>query len=1429
MPSFATYFYIGLPLNPSLDRVLSAPGEAQTRTATEFSVVVTEGDWAGFTVVFTGDNFAYVDGSPTSGEILRLDVKSPAADVFLSYDYEDDDDNPIGSGTDLSVFWEAYANWDPLEHSRLFAVETYEGSAGPDDMYAHGRSGKAIGSSGDDILNATGGNDATYGDGVSHRFDGGDEIDRLRISNQTEDYYTPDNQDSRFTFFLDLESVEEVYFAPQEYAYRTSFRGAKVWYEDYFNELPFEEETRFVAEGPGVSVEFDASVGLSRDMDFSKASFTDFESFTLAWEVHEAETPVPAQFIATNFGEDILNYVGGASIFALDGDDNIRHNPSDGDGPALIDAGAGNDTVETRTFTAGEYRGGLGTDTFVAYEYNNSRPFTLIDLSAGTVQDATLSGFENVSAAIGDTVIGDDGDNVLSVGDVSDHEDANFDVDGRAGIDTLTFLSSSNTSYPALEYILRDGEDGSVRNAEDGTVLGVFRNIENLVAGNGADVIQGNASDNVLNGNGGNDTIFGGGGTDTILIGTEIGDLINLETGDDGSLVLTTATEVITAHSDIELFQFQDQTLSYDSLARWQLNISPIGDAWQVSVQTGRFDVASVGDKSVAAMFNQSGFIYVGAKIYDQNNNPTGNEIALGGDSGDGAITSKPGDGFLLAWKSFSPAVYSRAYDSFGEPLGDAILVSASENDDTRLGNPAIAVAGNNLALAAWERDNSEDNTKTLLARQFDSTTGDLLGEELAFATGSELEVAALTTNNYVVVWTEETAEGTDDVAAQVIGTDGTPLDGKFIVNSTLEGDQGSASVAGLSDGGFLVAWESLEQDGDGSGVFAQRFDSSGNTVGTEFQVNETIELDQELPEVIARPDGGFLIFWSHQLEPFDQDGDGTATHALYSNMYNSDGSIVETERFYSESGTYPFTDVAAAFVSNDEFVLGAEAVGESVTDTVKLQRFEINNFLAGTAADDWIVWQDIHGSIETVDGLDGRDMLSFVETGSGVSADLGGGSVFVGDVGRDVALFSIEEITGSSFADTLRGSDQSDLLRGAGGADTFYTDIGADTLDGGAGTDVLMAGGFYTNAAGENLSLLSGTGWEGASRGDVYSNIENVQSGWGNDTIAGDHGDNRIETTDGDDLLIGLGGNDTLDGGAGLDTARFSFARSHYQITQDNGWTVVEHIAPGQNGDGVNSLRNIEILEFSDQVYSPGILLGTEGDDWLEWDPNDAMVSRIDGLSGQDMASFANAGSAISVDQTQGLVRVDGQSGSIDLNSIEGVTGSSFGDTIKGSDANDEIRGLGGADMIYASLGADEIDGGASADTLIFNSDADTTLSLLRGQGWSGQADGDRYVNVENVVSGAGNDHLTGDRGANQLNGGSGDDILIGAAGDDVLNGAAGFDVVEFFYDRSAYDISDDTVSGGKRVTYLEGSGDGDNLILAVEVLRFADGDFLL
>jgi Ca2+-binding RTX toxin-like protein len=138
----------------------------------------------------------------------------------------------------------------------------------------------------------------------------------------------------------------------------------------------------------------------------------------------------------------------------------------------------------------------------------------------------------------------------------------------------------------------------------------------------------------------------------------------------------------------------------------------------------------------------------------------------------------------------------------------------------------------------------------------------------------------------------------------------------------------------------------------------------------------------------------------------------------------------------------------------------------------------------------------------------------------------------------------------------------------------------------------------------------------------------------------------------------------------------------------------------------------------------------------------------------------------------------VHGTNASEVINAADGVT--NLIDLIYGYGGNDSIFGLGGSDYIVGGTGADALDGGSGSDTAsYFTSTAGVIASLDAGAGVGGDAQGDTYTSIENLVGSSYADALIGDDSNNSLSGLNGDDLLEGQDGDDTLWGGAGNDTL--------------------------------------------------
>lgn len=198
--------------------------------------------------------------------------------------------------------------------------------------------------------------------------------------------------------------------------------------------------------------------------------------------------------------------------------------------------------------------------------------------------------------------------------------------------------------------------------------------------------------------------------------------------------------------------------------------------------------------------------------------------------------------------------------------------------------------------------------------------------------------------------------------------------------------------------------------------------------------------------------------------------------------------------------------------------------------------------------------------------------------------------------------------ITGNNSGDTLIGGGGADTINGGDGADLITTDAGTDTITSGAGADVIDSGG-------GNDTIDSGPGDDHVSAGDGNDQVHGqlgadvIDGGagadtlWGDlgaDTLLGGAGDDRLNggsfvgfdfiganyRTDEDfarDTLTGGPGNDVLDGAGGIDTSVYFVAAAAAIVTRhgDGSWTV------NAGADGVDTLTNVELLQFTDRTIS--------------------------------------------------------------------------------------------------------------------------------------------------------------------------------------------------------------------------------------------------
>ena len=127
---------------------------------------------------------------------------------------------------------------------------------------------------------------------------------------------------------------------------------------------------------------------------------------------------------------------------------------------------------------------------------------------------------------------------------------------------------------------------------------------------------------------------------------------------------------------------------------------------------------------------------------------------------------------------------------------------------------------------------------------------------------------------DYLVVWTRKAGERSPTrVMGRRFTNEGRPADAAFEISTDRSSHKVHPAAAMAPDGSFVVVWESEGQDGDGAGIFGQRFDSLGGRRGVEFRVNTVTVDSQSDPAMAIDATGRFFVAWTSHGQDGSDDG----------------------------------------------------------------------------------------------------------------------------------------------------------------------------------------------------------------------------------------------------------------------------------------------------------------------------------------------------------------------------------------------------------------------------------------------------------------------------------------------------------------------------------------------------------------------------
>jgi Ca2+-binding RTX toxin-like protein len=961
----------------------------------------------------------------------------------------------------------------------------------------------------------------------------------------------------------------------------------------------------------------------------------------------------------------------------------------------------------------------------------------------------------------------------------------------------------------------------------DDTIIGTFAT-DTIDGLGGNDIVKGQAGDDTISGSAGDDVLAGGAG----------GDSLN---GGEGNDTLYSGDVVTPDFSGPHPYQLETGT-ELDTL---------VGGAGDDSIYAGYGDNVDGGDQSdfggdnlyisfqgatsgVTADFRLDTQVIGGGTITGIENI----KWVEGSDYGDyintqGANVSWYSGGAIVAGMAGDDTIVSGSYDVLvdGGDGNDIIDATASEHlqeidggdgNDTIYTNPyaftyVYAGAGDDTVYANWETHGGDGNDTIILqGSSYSRVNGDAGDDAITGTSAADTLIGNAGSD------TLDGGAGDD----WLISADGDPNNP---TNSPADGDPGHDVLLGGDGDDWLSAGYGDDVDG-GSGTNHLFLNLGGSTEGLTLTTDSLLNgpttigggVIQNIEDIEFLRGSEFadLLTVGSQSTGIKVDGGGgdDTINVAADNAYVAGSAGNDTITLSGGNGNVDGGD-------GDDTIIMGPAGGQAFGGT------GYNTFVSGSGHDIFY-------------GYDGVDLVDYGGATSGIVASLETNSGPNGD-----ELYSIEDVYGSIYNDSLTGDSGANFLAGRAGNDTLIGGGGDDYLHGGAGDDVMQGGvgndAYNVDSTGDVVSELSNAGTDTVFASISYTLGNNVESAVLNGTVGlnltgnslanyltGNAGVNIISGGGGNDYLDGRGGADTLVGGAGNDAYIIDNAgdvvvegrregtdeiRAYVSYTLAAGVEVEKLVAlPGEGIDLTgNSLAQTLWGNSSDNI-----LAGLGGADTLTgFGGNDTFLFGTGG--GRDIITDFSSGDVLKVSgytAPQSVVQ-SGANVIVTFSRTDVVTlNNTDVATIQAGLQFDSSGGGGGGIGGGATAGDDTLTGTSGADTINGLGGNDTILGLASG---------------DKLLGGDGNDTIRGGAGADTLTGGSGADLFVFEAGggnDKITDFVSGVDKIDLHLLGTDASAVKTAISGSNLLVSVDADHNGraDFTITLTGVNHIETSDFI-
>ncbi|MCO7189774.1 MULTISPECIES: hypothetical protein [unclassified Pseudoalteromonas] len=205
--------------------------------------------------------------------------------------------------------------------------------------------------------------------------------------------------------------------------------------------------------------------------------------------------------------------------------------------------------------------------------------------------------------------------------------------------------------------------------------------------------------------------------------------------------------------------------------------------------------------------------------------------------------------------------------------------------------------------------------------------------------------ISSLTNGNYVITWqSHEQTNNTASIFAQMYHQYGQPLGSEFMVSSPAHiHPQVIPAISRLNDGGFVIIWLSKDANASTYSMHGQLFKADGIKSGSELLLKGKIVEDVDFPKVSHLGDGGFVVTWRRHSS---LSGEVSAIVAQrYTVSGEPNGTLIEVDTSKTGDALSP---VVTTLV-NGQFVIAWDGPVIDINYDIFAQRFNPDGTKVGS------------------------------------------------------------------------------------------------------------------------------------------------------------------------------------------------------------------------------------------------------------------------------------------------------------------------------------------------------------------------------------------------------------------------------------------------------------------------------------------------